>query len=363
MQNIMDQSTKKILLSVMFCFLAILGWGFSALFLNWSAYLDVTNALNVPLAISSILSAIGYAIEGIIFLCVWPQRPFEWIKLRSAGWSVVTGMLYSYGVFQYIISADEGIPASIAGPVTGLHVLIPPIWWFVYNKRCMTKQTAIGFILSFASLCLFSGLLSESISVDISLGQWSTIAQVTLAFGIAVITQDEGGKGTTFKQFPQVNGCICLGEVLVMVVCALCTSVSDITIRSNWILGTDELLTVYATFCAGLGTGFLTLSLNYTVDTNYIVALLSLYIVVPAIGGLTILGEAATWNILLGLFFAVAGMIVLALEAKGEITEINIDLISTKSSKSSFFSIPTWMKKMTGKLQNATQPQFYSTIP
>jgi len=359
----MDQSTRNILLSVMYCFLAMISYGLWSLFLNWSAYLDITNDLKIPLANSSILCAIGNAIEGIMFLLIWPQRPFERIKLKSACLSVVTGICYAYGMFQYIISADEGIPAAIAGPVTGLHVLLPPIWWFIYNRRCMTKSTAIGLILSFASLFLFSGLLSESISIDISWGEWSTIAQITFAAGIAVIIQDEAREGTTFKQFPQINGCICLGGVLTFVVCALSVSVSDIMTRSNWILGTDDLLILYSTFFGGLGAGFLTLSLNYTEDANYIVALLSLYIVIPAIGGITILGEAATWNILLGIFCALAGMIVLALEAKGEITQINSELTSTKSSNSNFFSIPTLMKQMARKLQNVTHRQCYSTIP
>jgi len=89
-------------------------------------------------------------------------------------------VLSSFGTCQYVIFADEGIPADIAGPATGLHFLVPPLWYSLYERKCMGVRTALGFMLSLVSLILFSGLLSESISYTISSREWLALAMVTL---------------------------------------------------------------------------------------------------------------------------------------------------------------------------------------
>jgi len=74
-----------------------------------------------------ILIGLGCLIATAMFLVVWPWRPFEWIKPMAAVWSCLSGVLSSFGTCQYVIFADEGIPADIAGPATGLHFLVPPL--------------------------------------------------------------------------------------------------------------------------------------------------------------------------------------------------------------------------------------------
>ena len=131
-----------------------------------------------------------------------------------------------------------------------------------------------------------------------------------------MITQGEAGKDVTFKQFPQLNAWITVGFAGSCVMYACAVSVSDVEERSFWVpLGVDQILMLSSSFCGNLGVGFFSLCLCYAEDFNLMVALSSLYIVIPAILGILVLDEAATWNIFIGLFLALAGMMVLSFQA------------------------------------------------
>jgi len=58
---------------------------------------------------------------------------------------------------------------------------------------------------------------------------------------------------------------------------------------------------------------------SYADDVNLMVALSSLGITIPAILGIWVLYEQATWNIILGIFCDLAGMIILSIEVNREV--------------------------------------------
>jgi len=317
-KNTMRGSKKRLWLSLMFCILTILGWGFQHFLINLRVYLENTGHANVkePLAVSVALTGIGAAVSTWAIIIVWPQRPFVWVKKRSIFWSLSTGVFYSIGYIQYIVAADEGLPAIVSAPICGLHVLVPPLWYAIFGESIDIK-TAIGFFLSIASLFLFSGLLSQSRSFTISISQWLTLLWVTLLWGIGVLTHGQASKDVTFTQFPQVHAWMNIAWVLACAIYACTVSSDDVTTRSNWIpFREGQLLTFLSMVCTNQATAFATLCFVYADDFNLMVALMSLYIIIPALLGIFLLDEEATWNNLLGLFSALAGAMVLSYKMK-----------------------------------------------
>lgn len=316
----MKTSTKHLLLSLLFCSGNNIGWGLAVFFLNWRAYLDGNR--EQPIAISVFFAGLGTIIAALIFVAVWPQWPFEWINRRSAKWAVMAGVFYAIGTYRYIAAANNRVPACILGPVGGLHVLVPPLWYIIYHRECISLKTSIGFALSFLSLLLFSGIFAEKDSYKISFIDYLDFLSVVFGWGIGLILQGEAGLDVSFKQFPQLNGGIGIGYMLGSLIIACAVNASEVTNPSNWIpFGVDQTLALSSTILDGLGIGFFTLSLTYSDDFNLMCALSSLYIVIPAILGIIVLHEKPTWNILCGLALALVGLIVLSLEAKHEITK------------------------------------------
>lgn len=296
-----------------------MGWGFACFFVNWRVYLEEIGEFETTqsVAASIIFAALGTIISTVIFLVFWPQRPFQWIKPRSVFWSIVTGFVYSFGTYQYIVSAEMNIPANIAGPISGLHVLVPPMWYIVFYRKCLGAKTAAGFALSSASVLLFSGLLSDSISYNLSTSDCITLLLVFFPWGFGLIAQAEAGKGCTFKQFPQVNTFITVGYLIGYFIFACGVNASDITERSTWLpFGVDKIMSLAPTVSMSLGTGFFSVCLMLTEDTNVMVALTSLNITIPAILGIVILKEPATWNVILGVVLALLGIIILSFEVR-----------------------------------------------
>lgn len=76
---------------------------------------------------------------------------------------------------------------------------------------------------------------------------------------------------------------------------------------------------ISATLCASLGSGSFFVCLYYADDVNLMVALSSLCITIPSSLGIFILHEQATWNVIVGLLCALAGMIILSTEANEEL--------------------------------------------
>lgn len=316
----MRESTKNLLLSLVYCSGTILGWGFTSFTVNLRAYRDENRGdkQNQPMGISLIFAAIGIILSDVIFLAVWPQRPFKLIKRDSAIYSAIAGVLYGVAMWQYIVAADEGVPASIEGPIAGLHVLVPPVWYVLFYQECLGVKTIIGFILSLVSLVLFSGVLSEAGSFTLSMTDWFSCFLTILGFGIGLIFQDWAGEDFTISQFPQTFICLSIGYAGVLTILAFVVgNVSDIANRSYWVpFGVEQILTISPTLCAGLGTGFFSMCLKYGNDLNIMVALTSLNIDIPALLGIVVLKEPATWNVLLGVFLVVAAIMILSLEAK-----------------------------------------------
>jgi len=331
----MIESTRRLLVSLLFCIGATLCWGFACFFVNWRVYLEDTGGVqnNESVAASLIYAGIGSILANAIFLITWPQRPFQWIKPLPVFWSIMTGLLYSFGTYQYIISAEMNIPATIAGPICGLHVLVPPMWYIMFYKKCLGAKTAAGFLLSSVSVVLFSGLLSESVSYSLSMEDSGTLTLIFFIWGCGMITQAEAGKGCTFKQFPQVNTFMTIGYVAGYFIYACSMDSSEITKRSTWLSwGVDKTLALLPTVCMSLGSGFFSVCLMYTDNANLMVAITSFNITVPAILGIVILEEPATWNVLLGLLFALLGIIVLSFDVKGETNCPKVSRIRTIGS-------------------------------
>jgi len=289
----MKTSTKHLLLSLLFCWANNIGWGLAVFFFNWRAYLDGNR--KQPIAISVLFAGLGAIIAALIFVAVWPQWPFEWINRRSAKWAVMSGVLYAVGTYRYIAAANSGVPACILGPVGGLHVLVPPLWYIIFNRECISLKTSIGFALSFISVLLFSDIFSEKDSYQISMIDYLNFLVIVFVWGIGLILQGEAGIDVSFKQFPQLNGGIGIGYMFGSLIIACAVNASEITEPSNWIpFGVEQTLALSSTILDGLGIGFFTLSLSYSDDLNLICALSSLYIVIPAILGIIVLHEKPT---------------------------------------------------------------------
>jgi len=306
-------------ISLMFCFLASLGWGLGCFLINLRAYRDISGHAKVkqPLALSILFLGIGSALSAVMFLVVWPQRPFVWIKPRSIFWSLCTGFLSGFGCIMYLVAANKGVPAIIEGPIGGLHVLVLPLWYMLYDRECIDTKTALGYFLSIASLFLFSGILSPGASFRISMGEWSTLLWLVLSWGTGTICQGEASKDVTLQQFPQLNTWMNLMFCLLCAICACVVSFNDVTNRRYWVSFTlDQILATLSSICDNLGTGFFTLCCVYAEDVNLMNALSSFNIIIPGILGILVLHEAPTWNVLLGLLLALAGMIVLSYRAK-----------------------------------------------
>jgi len=289
--------------------------------MNWRAYLDQKREITQaqPMAVSVFFTGIGAITADLMFIAVWPQRPFKWINKRSAIWSVVTGLFYSFGTYQYVASADNNVPASIVGPISGLNVLVPPVWHVIFHRECISLTTGMGFALSLLSLFLFSGLWFETGSYKISTAVWLNFIGITLGWGIGLIVQGVAGNGVSFKQFPQVNTCMAIGYAIGSAIFACAINASDIAKPSSWIpFGVNQILALSATVCSGLALGFFSLCLCFADDFNLMVALSSLHIVIPAVLGIFVLHEPARWNVLLGLVLALTGLITLSLEATQE---------------------------------------------
>jgi len=218
----------------MFMVVANLGWGIQYFLTNWRVYREsIGHAYGKePLAISIALTGIGTVVSTLAIVILWPQRPIVWVKTRCIFWSSFTGALYAIGIIHYIIAADDGLPAIVASPVCGLHVLVPPLWYAIFGVPIGIK-TAIGFILSIASLFLFSGLLSQSTSFTISISEWLNLLWITLTWGIGVLTHGWATRDVTFRQFPQVHAWMNTAGVLLCAIYACTVSLDDVTTRSH----------------------------------------------------------------------------------------------------------------------------------
>jgi len=278
------------------------------------------------------LVAIGNSLCGVVYIIIiLIQRPIKPIKANSAFWAMITGVLYAIGINFYILSADAGLPASIAAPVTGLHILLPPLYTMLRYRECIGIKTSAGFLLSLSSLTLFSGLVSETGNLSISAGEWITCGVTILAWGIGFITQDIATKTIPSKLFGHINLYLIFGSIIYSVICALFVSTLDIRERSNWIpFDMSHVLMISSSLCGGLASGFFTICLYFADDFNLMVALSSLNFVIPAILGIVFLNEQASWNILLGLFFACVGLVTLSWEAKDSVIKRPIKSARTK---------------------------------
>jgi len=329
------KSSKSQLLAIVFCFLACLGWGLNSFLLNWRVYLDANSSekRNQPVAISIMLTAIANSLCGVVYIIIiLIQRPIRPIKANSAFWAMITGIFYAIGANFYILSADAGLPTSIAAPVTGLHILLPPLYTMLRYREYISIKTTAGFLLSLSSLALFSGLVSETGNLSISPGEWITCGVTIMAWGIGLITQDRATKDISSKLFAHVNLSLIFGSIMYNVICALFVSTSDIRERSNWIpFDMSHVLMVSSSLCEGLGNGFFTICLYFAEDFNLMVALSSLNFVIPAILDIVFLNEQASWNVMLGLFFACIGFVTLSLEATKSVIKHPIKSTRTKT--------------------------------
>jgi len=307
-----------VLLSLLNCVGALLFYGVAIFILHWRAYREKWSLeyQDQPLAARIILIGLGNAIIMLMFLVVWSCRPSECIKPTKVVCSCLTGILNGFGTFLYLKCCEEGLPAVIGGPVSGLHNLVPALWYWLYYRKCMGIKTALGFVFFIACLVLLSGLVSKSISsYTINSQEWMMVTVVTLAWGIALIFQAAAVENIKYQQFPQIQVVYNFGQTCCSIVYASVISISDVMDPSIWKpFGVNNFLMISFSVAGGLGVGLFFFSLYYTDDANTMLALLSLYITVPVILGIIALDEQASWNIILGLICALAGMIFLSME-------------------------------------------------
>jgi len=124
---------------------------------NWRAYRDEQNVElpDQPLAVSIILVGLGALVPTAMFCVMWTWRPFKWIKPVEVIYSFFAGVMASFAHVQYIVSSNEGVPAVIAGPLSGLCYLIPPLWYWLYDRMCMTKKNSFGLCAFFYKPYMF----------------------------------------------------------------------------------------------------------------------------------------------------------------------------------------------------------------
>lgn len=335
----MRESTRRKLISLFFCFLACLLWGLETFFVNLRAYLDNLNGTdqNQPLAISFALIAIGEALSAIIFLIVWPQRPFMWMHTKQACWSFVTGVFYAVGLIFYILAANAGMPASIVAPVSSLDITVPPLFHMIIKRQCVSWRMILGYMCALISITLYSGTLSggeNERSQRITGGEWICCILIIISWGFGLLAQDVAGRDLLFRQFPQSQIWLSIGFFIACLIATLCVSPGILGERSSWIpLTVDQGLMVLSSFLDGAGTGFFTLCVSFADDLNLVVGFSSLYTTIPTVLGLVFLHEPATWNVLLGLFFVCCGVLILSQEAVNEdVTPIRASVTPMRAS-------------------------------
>jgi len=328
---------------VLACFAALSFWGLGLFGNNAKDYVT-RNSANAQLQDdpSFMLMSAGMCTSALIYLIAWPQRPFTWITKRIAGVSWIVGSLYGIANISYYISAASGEKASILAPLSSVHILVPPAAGLMLGKP-LTKKVALGFTCSIFTLIALSGLLPGSGGPAKHTGtvesppprggltgvQWAWMMVVIFGWGFAMVIQESMGRGVTKEQFPQAHLMFALGFSSVFWIFAFAwqTGIQEIADRANWIhFGAPQIIMLITALFSGLGTGMFTYALQCWPNLNLMTALSSLYIVIPAVLGMACLHEPPTYNVFLGLLFAVFGVIILGLE----VNEESKDTVSVK---------------------------------
>jgi len=325
----MSESTKRKMLSMVFCFLTSVCWSLSNFTINWKAYIDSSRGIeqSQPLPVTLMLMAIGISMSAVITLAISPQIPFKLVNLKQACWSVTTGVLYALGISFYVLAANAGAPASVMAPIVGLYIITPVIWDMLANQKCVSRKILLGFICSIICLFLYSGVFTISHTGDsqrISSREWSFLAGCIVPWGIGLITQDKAAEGLSLNHFPQTQLWFALGNCICFVIIAVYSSVTEMTARSNWLpFVFDHWLMIMSAFFGGGGSGFLTLCLAFAEDSHLMVGITSMYPSLTAILGMVFLHEPATWYVLLALGFATLGVLILSSEVEDKLVSVS----------------------------------------
>jgi len=195
------------------------------------------------------------------------------------------------------------------------------------NLKCVSRRILLGFTCSILCLFLYSGIFTPSHtgeSKSISAREWFYLAGCIVQWGIGLITQDKAAEGLSLDRFPQQQLWFALGNSICFVIIALCSSVSDLTERSNWLpFVFDHWLMIISAFVGGGGSGFFTLCLAYAEDSHLMVGITSMYPSFTAILGMVFLHEPATWNVLLALCFATIGVMILSSAVEEKLVSVS----------------------------------------
>lgn len=320
---------------ILACFAAISFWGLGLFGNNVKEYITRGSAkVKLEDDPSMMLMSAGMLASAVIYLIVWPQKPFVWITRRISGVSLITGLLYGIANVAYYLSASSGEKASILGPLSSVHILVPPAVGLLIGKP-LTKKVALGFTCSIFTLIALSGLLPGSggpkePSTDAEMAspkrgltgiQWMWMAVLIIGWGMGMVNQESMGRGVTKEQFPQAHCMFALGYSLVFWIFAFAwqTGIKEISNPANWAtFGAPQIVMLITALFSGLGTGMFTYALQCWPNLNLMTALSSIYVVIPSALGMICLHEPPTYNVFLGLFFAVLGVIILAMEVNAE---------------------------------------------
>lgn len=128
--------------------------------------------------------AIRYALAGII-LGVFFIKRLKNIKFSTVKGGIYIGMALGVGVILQALGLVYTTPSK-SGFITGLNVILVPIFITVLYRKLPDPKTIIGVILSVAGL----GLMSISGTVGINLGDILTMFSA-VAFAVQIILVDK----------------------------------------------------------------------------------------------------------------------------------------------------------------------------
>jgi len=332
-------------LPMVYCFLATVAWGMGFFMFTLRGYVEkVSGTLTVSktMLLLPVGTSCAWAAISLAFLVAYgPSRVLGGlISKRNAAFSVLVGMFYAAGLTAYGVAADSGINGSVEAPISSLYILMPPIWGFI-RGRGLTRREILGFVLALLCLLCMSGVLDKTNQSGGAMAayQWGLLFASVIAFGGGLILSEPAGCGLDHRKFPQSQLFYTFGYVAITLTFGMLWDQGwrDAFDSSLWIpLDHRVLYTMIGSGLNSSGTGFFVLCMatgGAGPLMNLMVALSSLYVVIPAVLGMTLLHESVTWDKLVGLGLAVAAVLVLTLKPSGEDIDMEEPLLRDEERK------------------------------
>ncbi len=127
-----------------YALIALILWGLWAFFPKILIYNMKTELLALYTTLGSFIAIIVYTLA----------RTKLTIDLNSF-WAILIGVIGMIGTFSFYIALFKG-PVSIVVPWTGLYIIIPVIFGFIFLKEPLTINHIIGIILALLAIFFLS---------------------------------------------------------------------------------------------------------------------------------------------------------------------------------------------------------------